>query len=249
MDLWGLSYSPWTEQAKWALDHHGIAYRLRPYVPFVREAALRMQMKKFWGRVTVPVLIDGNTVYPDSLDIIRLADKIGAGTPLLPAELAQQAESWKARADATLDAARGLVTRRVRASEAALIESAPRSVPGWLKRPLAISGLWLFGRKYRLAANGADDESRIAETLDALRGELARSGGKYVLGRFSLADVSMAAMLQIVKPVDANYMKLSPGMREAWHTPILAEKYEDLLMWRDGIYAQHRPTSQRARRA
>lgn len=241
MDLWGLSYSPWTEQAKWALEHHRIEYRLHPYVPFVREAALRFQMKKFWGRVTVPVLIDGKTVYPDSLDIIRLADRIGQGEPLLPPELAQQAESWKARADATLSAARGLVTRRVRASDAALRESVPRGTPEWLKRPLAVSGLWLFSRKYGLPADGSSDEARIAETLDALRAELLRSGGQYVLGRFSLADISMAAMLQIVKPVDARYMKLSEGMRESWATPILAERYEDLLAWRDTVYARHRP--------
>src|SRR5262245_44456729 len=39
--LLGAFYSPWTERARWALDHHGIAYRFEEHVPVVGELALR----------------------------------------------------------------------------------------------------------------------------------------------------------------------------------------------------------------
>lgn len=244
MELWGLTYSPWTEQARWALDHHSLAYRLRKYVPFIREFALRLRMKKFWGKVTVPVMIVGKEVFPDSLDIIRYAEKHGKGTPLLPAELAMEAESWKARADAALAAARGIVTRQIRTIPKGLDESVPQGLPGWLRRPLAISGVWLFNRKYRLGTQSAlDEETRFVEALDALRAALARSGGKYVLGRFTLADISMCTMMQAVLPVESRYVSMGPGMRAAWTQPLLAEKYEDLVKWRDAIYAEHRITT------
>ncbi|MBK8172046.1 MAG: glutathione S-transferase [Sandaracinaceae bacterium] len=249
MELWGLSYSPWTEQARWALDHHGLAYKFKAYVPFLREAALRLRMKKFWGRVTVPMMVVDKTVYPDSLDIIRYAEKHGKGATLLPDDLAIEAESWKARADAALSAARGMVLRQMRSNAAGLNESVPGALPGWLRRPLAISGLWLFGQKYRLAATTMnDEEARMVEALDALRAALARSGGKYILGRFTLADISAATMLQAVLPVDGRHWKIGPGMRAGWTNARLAEKYEDLLKWRDAIYNEHRPatTSRRA---
>src|SRR6188508_1450752 len=54
-----LYYSPWSERARWALDHHGLAYETVEHVPFLGEIRLRRIVGKKAARATVPVLIDG----------------------------------------------------------------------------------------------------------------------------------------------------------------------------------------------
>ena len=43
--LYGLSLSPWTERARWALDHHGVAYDYHEHVPMLGEVLLRMKAR------------------------------------------------------------------------------------------------------------------------------------------------------------------------------------------------------------
>ena len=38
VDLYSLVYSPWSEKARWALDHHRIAYRRVRYEPVIGES-------------------------------------------------------------------------------------------------------------------------------------------------------------------------------------------------------------------
>lgn len=47
-------------QARWALHHHGIAYRRTSYTPGISELWLRWKLWSFLGRVTVPVLSTGS---------------------------------------------------------------------------------------------------------------------------------------------------------------------------------------------
>ena len=41
-----LHVSPFSERARWALDHHGIAYRVDPHTPFLGEPRLRRLVAK-----------------------------------------------------------------------------------------------------------------------------------------------------------------------------------------------------------
>ena len=63
-----IPFSPWSEKARWALDHHQIDYREAPFMPVFGEFALRFRMRKPFGAVTVPNLHDGSPhfhpVYP-----------------------------------------------------------------------------------------------------------------------------------------------------------------------------------------
>ena len=43
--LYGVGYSPWTERARWALDHHRIAYRYREHLPMLGEPMLRRRAR------------------------------------------------------------------------------------------------------------------------------------------------------------------------------------------------------------
>lgn len=51
----------------------------------------------------------------------------------------------------------------------------------------------------------------------------------------------MALTLQFIQPVDERFIPLGPGRRKAWSHPALAERFADLLRWRDQLYAEHRP--------
>lgn len=83
--LVSLEYSPWSAKARWALAHHQVRYRKVAYVPMVAEPWLRWKLRRWSGRVTVPVWIDGERVLTDSLQIAREGERLGRGAPLFPA--------------------------------------------------------------------------------------------------------------------------------------------------------------------
>src|SRR5689334_2779086 len=72
--LVSLSYSPFSERARWALDHHRIGYQVVNHVPVLGELRLRRLAKGKQGRVTAPVLIANGAALCDSWDIARYAD-------------------------------------------------------------------------------------------------------------------------------------------------------------------------------
>ena len=63
--LFVLAVSPWSERAKWALDHHRIAYETIQHAPFLGERRLRRLVGTGKERATVPVLITGGQVHYD----------------------------------------------------------------------------------------------------------------------------------------------------------------------------------------
>ena len=64
-----LSYSPWSEKARWPLEHHGIEFREHQYVPLLGAPRLRLRLRRLRGRVTVPVLFTRDRVLADSFAI------------------------------------------------------------------------------------------------------------------------------------------------------------------------------------
>lgn len=240
-DLVCLSYSPWSERARWALDHHGLTYRVKPYTPMLGEVPLRLRLGQFSGRVTVPVLFTNHGPVRDSTDIARHADQIGSGAPLLPVETEESVLAWVARGEQALQAGRNLVTRRTGESRAARLESLPGALgkTGAFGDAVARSGVNFFMRKYELAARGVDEDVRaIAAVLDALREALG--GRSTIFPRFSFADIVMSGVLQLVTPVQGRHLPLGPASRDVWATPELAARYPDLVEWRDRLYQEHR---------
>ena len=237
-----LSYSPWSERARWALDHHAIAYRTVEHMPFLGELRLRRLVGRAKERATVPVLIDGDTVLTDSWDIARYADRTGTGAKLIPAEQEADVREWADLADQTSSQGRALVVSALLSSEAALDEGLPIALPAWLHaamRPLTRFGLRWFARKYDLSPSAAaENEARMRPALDRLRASVKRS--PYLLGRFTYADIVMATLLQGISPVGNGYIRLGPATRRAWTRPALERDYSDLIRWRDNLYLEHR---------
>lgn len=68
----------------------------------------------------------------------------------------------------------------------------------------------------------------------------ALAGRAYLLDAFTYADVAMAVVLQMVRPVPDRYMPLGPAVREVRTNEELARGFADLVEWRDRLYARHR---------
>jgi len=238
MDLFGIDHSPWTERARWALDHHRLAYTFRPYAPIVGEAGLRWRLRRATGKVTVPVLFAPEETITDSLAIVRYAEERGAGAPLIPREIEADVLAWNDRAEVVFGAARTMFVRAMLANADALAETVPSFVPSALRGPSARLGVALFMRKHAMGGRAEEgDHAEVARVLDVLRAALS---GDYLLGRFTLADVVMAAALGHVWPVDHPAVPVSAPVRACSSHPELRDRYADLVAWRDRIYARHR---------
>jgi glutathione S-transferase len=240
--LYVLHVSPWSERARWALDHHGLEYKTVQHAPFLGERRLRKLVGKTDGPVTVPVLVDGKTVLTQSWDIAVFADRKGDGTTLIPAEREAEIREWVQRVDAASSHGRALVVGGMLRSPAALDESHPPMVPTWIRpllRPVTRYGTQWFGRKYGLRLDEvAEHEQKVRETLAALRAGLGES--QYLLGTFTYADIAAATMIQGIAPVGDEYLRLGPATREVWTQPKLAKEFFDLVRWRDVLYREHR---------
>ncbi len=237
-----LPVSPWSERARWALDHHRIPYQTQVHLPFVGERRLRRLVGPGPTRATVPVLLTEGEVLTESWDIATWADRKGQGTPLIPAGREAEIRAWVARADAWMGEGRALIVAGMLASPAALDESLPRAVPGWarwLMRPFTRYGMVWFGRKYGVSASDLDARrASLRAGLLTLRAELG--GREHLLDGFTYADVAVASALQGVRPVDSKAIRLGPATRAVWTQPELAAEFADLLAWRDGLYARLR---------
>lgn len=116
--LYGLRVSPWTQRARWALDHHKLPFRYHEHVPLLGEPLLRARAKV--KRPTVPLLLDGGNVIMESLEIARYADLIGTGSPLFPEELDARIVRVNELGDTILDVGRARLFLRMQASPEAL---------------------------------------------------------------------------------------------------------------------------------
>lgn len=237
-----LHVSPWSERVRWTFDHHGLAYKTIAHVPVMGERRLR---RLVGGRVrpaTVPLLLDGETVLTDSWSIATYADRIGAGPPLFPADRLDEVRRWTELADTTMARGRALIVAAMLRDPAALDESMPPGMPGWLRRllrPINRRGTLWFARKYGVNLDELPaHEAGMRAGLDALRAGLGDAS--YLLGEFSYADIAAATMLQGVLPVADAYIRLGPATRAAWTHAGLAGEYPDLLRWRDSLYLRHR---------
>jgi glutathione S-transferase len=244
-----LHVSPWSERARWALDHHGLDYKKIPHVPFLGERRLRRLVGPGKKRATVPVLLTASGVLTESWDIACYADREGKGTPLIPAERESEIRRWNDLADDAMSSVRAQLVVAMLNSPEALDESLPPTLPRWLRsllRPVTRFSMKWFAKKYGLRTDQREAQlTRLRAALTELRQALA-SGSPYVLGSFSYADIVMASALQGVTPVDNRYIRLGPGTRRAWTLPEIATEFSDLLAWRDRLYALHRkPASAR----
>jgi glutathione S-transferase len=248
LELLAISYSPWSEKARWALDARGISYRERAYHPILGEPELRLRLRRPSGQVSVPVLIDGLSCIEDSLAIARYAERHGRGPSLFPAGQDAEIERFVALSERGLCAGRALSLERMMTDEQALSEQVPKPLRGILGATglaLARAGVERTQRKYGGDRKGLDEhEDDLRSTLDALRAELTKQPPSddpaCLLGAFSFADIAMAQVLAYVDPPTSGAFRIGEGSRRSYRTESMRAPYQDLVDWRDALYARHR---------
>lgn len=242
--LYGLTQSPWTEKARWALDHHSIAYRYHEHVPVLGEVLLRIKARSRpkGTAPSVPLLVDGTEALCSSFAIARHAESIGRGDPLFPKEHADAIDRWAELSDRMIGAGRSRVLAKLRTNRDAQREALPSFIPGPLRSlmtPMATTAAWFLASKHDVPRDfDAEAEASLRPALDEIRAALG-GGRPHLVDRFTFADVAIAAALQTLRP--RKRAPIGPGTRAIWTNEALASRYEDLLTWRDAIYAKLRP--------
>lgn len=228
-----IPYSPWSEKARWALDHHQVSYREETYLPYLGEVSLRWRIKRPLGRVSVPVFLDGETTLTDSFEIVRHADRVGGSAPLLD----DHAATWNARSEAALAAGRVRCARALLGDPEAQTEALRGIVPKKHRKKMrfiarvAAKGL---ARKYP-SGPPSDTRQALLDWREAL-------GGRPTLGdTLSFSDIAMATVFEFVDPHPR--VARGPATRRIWGDEHLAQEFADLVEWRDALYAAHRPAN------
>ncbi|MFP2927312.1 glutathione S-transferase family protein [Pyxidicoccus sp. 3LG] len=239
--LYGLGYSGWTEKARWALEHHRVPHRYREHTPLLGEPALRWRTQK-GVKPSVPLLVDEDGAITGSFFIAQRAEALGQGAPLFPPDATETIARWEDTSERVLHVGRAQVVAGLAHNRKAQLESLPAFLPGWLRglmAPSARMGASFIARKHSATSDvDAAIRDTVIPALEILRAELA--GRPYLRDGFTYADVTAAAMLQLLRPADDRYMPLGPGTREVWTNETLAARFPDLLEWRDALYAKHR---------
>ncbi len=237
--LYAISYSPWSEKARWALDAAGIAYREVAYLPMLGEPALRARLGRWSGRVSVPALFpESGAPATDSYEIARWASE--RGESLFPRGHEAAVAEWNARSEDALDAGRARTTLLVSRDPDALLENLPPPLRrlGAASRALGRAGVRFLEQKYRFGgASEAALTERLRRVLLELRAGLG--GGEYLVARrFTHADIAMATALQVVKPPP--HIRVGRRSLPHWTHDALVAEFADLLGWRDELIARHR---------
>jgi glutathione S-transferase len=240
--LIALHISPWSEKARWALDHHRVRYTVEHYMPMLGEPLLRLRTGRLTGPIGVPVLLDGDGAIFDSFAIARHAERNGSGAPLFPTAHLAEITRWNDRSNDALTAGRISVMTRMSTDREAQAEALPSFVPGALRPALAGTSQLIVRylvSKYSISRDLEGAEAKVAVVLDELRAAL--DGRAYLLdGELTYADIAAAVTLQMVRPVRDAFLRLGPATRACWTTTSLEKRYPDLLEWRDQLYDKHR---------
>ena len=243
--LYGLSQSPWTEKARWALDHYAVAYRYHEHLPVLGEVLLRAKARSRpkGTKASVPLLADGDAVFCSSIAIARHAETIGRGEALFPKDRDEEVVRWADLSDRVIAAGRARVLAGLRVNRDAQREALPSFIPDALRgvfAPMATTAALFLGSKYDVPR---DPDREAEEVLRPAFEELRRAlgGRSYLLDRFTFADIAMASSLQTLRARKG--AALGPATRAVWENAAMAADFEDLLAWRDGLYAKHRAGS------
>ena len=238
LELIGIGYSPWTQKARWALDHHRLEYKYSEHLIMVGMPLLRLKTSRWLGSVTVPSLVGAERPLLDSFAIARWADERGAGSTLFPAEYTDAIELWNEKSDTLLNAARMLTTRELSENPTALAEALPfylKPLPGSVA--VAKQAARYVMSQYSIPGNERTWMELLRNGFIELREALGSKN--YLLGEFTFADVAMAASIQAIQPPDPQYIPLGPVSQRCWTRPELVAEFQDLLHWRTQILEKH----------
>ncbi|HRK01557.1 MAG TPA: glutathione S-transferase N-terminal domain-containing protein [Oligoflexia bacterium] len=247
-ELLGLFYSPYTERARWALDHHEVPYKYSEYLMMLGDPLLHWKARSLKSNVTVPFFIHGTRRLGDSYAIAQYADQIGTGSKLFSPNDLAAIDQWNRASEATLGAARAVVVHRLRENSEARLDHLPKLLPepfnGALRSaagPIANLAIRYLQKSFQIKDSTAEHLTELRKRFLALRQALG--GRPYLLEKFSYADITSSVCVQALEPVEEPYLSLGSAAREAWRIGELAREFSDLIEWRNSLYRKHRTRS------
>lgn len=245
--LWQLDISHYSEKARWALAHKGVAYRRRSPLPG-GHMAIALWLTR-GSEKTLPILqLDGRTI-GDSTAVIAALEKRYPEPPLYPADPEQRRHALAL--EDFFDEELGPYTRLLAFHELInepemFAEVASKAVPAPLGKAKRLVGA--YARAFTSLRFGANDDAaaetartKIVAAMDRLDAELASNGGEYLVGgRFSVADLTAASLFYpVVGPDEGPVPPDSP-------TPPAFESFQDELSerpgyaWVEEMFRRHR---------
>ncbi len=238
--LFTLSYSPWSERARWALLHHRVSFRERAHLPLIGELALRVRARRFRGKVFVPLLVNPHGAVLGSLAIARYADANGEQNKLFPEHVRESIIALDEQVEQLLGAGRAHVMQTIEEHDDVARAMLPPLLQGL---PFAAASARLgnrfVSRKFSVSTDAL--VKRHEEGLRLIKQTL--NGRDYVHEKFTYADVLCATSLYFIKPVDDQFVVIDPTMRARWTQNEFVRSFPELFEWRDAIYAKHRPSA------
>lgn len=250
--LWHLPVSHYSEKARWALDHKGVAHRRRAPLPgshmLFALTLTRGQQKIF------PILqLDGRTV-ADSTAVIAALEESYPEQALYPADAEQRRRALDL--EDFFDEELGPYSRHAVFYElindpATFGEVAARSVPGPLGRSESLVGA--YGRAYASLRFGANSKEgaeqarlKVIAALDRLEQELDANGGDYLVGEeFSVADLTAAALFYPVVGPEGGPVPVDQPMPAAFEEFREPLRQRPGYLWVEETYRRHRKPAQR----
>ena len=231
--LIGESFSTWTKKARWALEYCEIDFDYQEFIPTLSEPSLRWRLKQIKGSLSVPMLFTENQVYKDSWEIACYANDQAGDNRLGDMDTIS---SWNDLSEAAMAQGRTQVLRALINNNKALEENLPAFIPSFLRGPLRFMARDTVKRLDRQYAH-LFKEGSITKAMESTRKALAKSGNDYIQGKFSYADITMATVLEVIKPIGKVEPLLGPENQKIWINAALAEEYADLVEWRNRLAA------------
>ncbi len=221
--LWQLELSHYSEKLRWALDHKRINHRRRTAMPGA-HIPIALYLTHGSG-VTFPILQLGDEAIADSTAAISALERRHPAPPLYPDNPAERRRALALEEyfdEEVGPHARLLPLHELREDPKLFGEFAVLAVPEPLSRakPLLATYARLYtGTRFGTAdpAAAARARGQIVTALDRLEAELTSGDGVHLVGeRFSVADLTAAAMLSIVVlpeggPLPSD-LELPPGL-------------------------------------
>lgn len=242
--LWHIEISHYNEKARWALDWKGVRHVRRAPQPGLHS----LKARRLTGASTLPILeLEGRAIGDSTRIIAELEDRFPE-PPLYPADPDERAQALEAEEffdEHVAPDVRRLVFFHVLRSPGAAtamahISHAGRLQSGALRLALPLVRLDTR-RRYGV------EEERVSGALERIRAGLERieaaagRGGYLVGNRFSVADLTAAALLSpLVRPPQLPYPlpQYPPAVEE-----IRATLEGSAFDWVRDMYARHRPGS------
>jgi glutathione S-transferase len=241
--LWHLPLSPYSEKVRWALDYKGVPHSRRAGVPGLHiPVALALTRGTHW---TMPVMqLDGRQI-GDSTAIIAALEQQYPDPPLYPADPAErhralELEDW-------FDEQLGPAVRRfslhaMREDREQFDELASRQLPKPLRRYRRLAGVYgraYSGARFQAVSDGRSNVARneILAAFDRLESELG-DGDYLVGGRFTVADLTAAAMFSLVVLPPDGPLDIEPPPPARELTQVLADRRG--YRWVLETFARHR---------